>query len=207
MLGLLAPTLIAFVAAWASGGALRDIFSTRVRGWPLILAAFAVELLLYNPPLDAQPWALVVGPLIWVVTRLVLLYVAVLNWRTPGVLRWAWLLMALGVGLNTVVVVLNGGHMPQSVEAAASIRGARAYEFDTTRLHNIVPLGPDTKLAWLSDVIPEPAWLPRANVLSIGDVLLALGMAAWVFLASRPGVSWSETPLHGDARPPGRRPI
>jgi hypothetical protein len=174
------------------------------------VVAFAVELVLYNPPVDAQPWALVVGPWIWVATRMVLLYVAVLNWRTPGPLRWAWLVMALGVGLNTLVVVLNGGHMPQSVEAAASIWGARAYDVDTTRLHNTAPLGPDTRLAWLSDVIAEPAWLPRANVLSIGDVLLALGMASWVFLAARQrvsGVSWSGPPLHGDARPPGRWPI
>jgi len=34
-------------------------------------------------------------------------------------------------------------------------------------------------------LIAEPSWLPRPNVLSIGDVLLAFGMAGWVFGVAR----------------------
>jgi Family of unknown function (DUF5317) len=46
-------------------------------------------------------------------------------------------------------------------------------------------MGPDTWLAWLGDIFPEPAWLPRANVVSIGDLVLATGIAAWVFSTLR----------------------
>jgi hypothetical protein len=39
----------------------------------------------------------------------------------------------------------------------------------------------DSRLPWLGDILPLPSWLPRANVLSIGDVVLALGVGGWIF--------------------------
>jgi hypothetical protein len=41
---------------------------------------------------------------------------------------------------------------------------------------------PNTQLNWLGDLIPEPAWLPKNNVISIGDLLLGSGLAWWAFL-------------------------
>jgi hypothetical protein len=46
-------------------------------------------------------------------------------------------------------------------------------------LHNVAPIGPTTRLAWLGDVIAQPAWLPKANVVSIGDMLLSIALAWW----------------------------
>jgi diguanylate cyclase (GGDEF)-like protein len=109
--------------------------------------------------------------------------------------RPGWALAALGVGLNTVAIVANQGHMPQSPEAAAAVWGAAYVHPDTYagRLENVSWMGPDTLLPWLCDVLPLPRWLPRANVLSVGDVLLAVGVAVWIF-----GV------LHARGRAPGR---
>src|SRR5437870_13720002 len=113
MLGLLAPTLIAILAARAFGGSLRGLWHTQVRGWPAIVLAFAVELVLYSPPIDVQPWALVLGPWLWLATKLVLLWVVVLNARSGT--RWPWLLAGLGLALNTLAIAANAGHMPQSI--------------------------------------------------------------------------------------------
>src|SRR5438552_1428423 len=206
MLGLLAPTLVAIGAACALGGTLRNLLYIRVRGWPAIVVAFAIELVLYNPPVDGQAWANAVGPWLWVATKLVLLGVVLLNARDAAQ-RWPWLVVGAGLALNTLVIVSNGGFMPQSVDAAAAVWGQRT--LDPARLHNVMPIGPQTQLVWLADVLPEPRWLPRANVLSVGDLLLAAGVAAWAFVATKPtirfsidslGISWSEAPLHGDAR-------
>jgi hypothetical protein len=109
------------------------------------------------------------------------------NARTDRAARWTWLVMTVGIGLNAIVIVANGGHMPQSVEAAVAVWGPRHASPDALpgRLQNIAVLGPDSRLPWLADVITEPSWFPRPNVLSIGDVLLAFGMAGWVFKATR----------------------
>ena len=79
MLGLLAPTFVAVVAALVLRGSLRRLLITRVRWWPAVLVAFAVELVLYNPPVNGQGWAVQVGPWIWLATKLVLFAVLARN--------------------------------------------------------------------------------------------------------------------------------
>jgi len=175
---LLAPTLTALLVALACGGSARGLVSSGLKAWPLIPAAFAIELVLYNPPINSQPWAMVVGPWLWLLAQLVFFGVLVANAR----LAWPWRIAAFGVGLNTLVIALNGGHMPQSPEAALAVWGAS--HIDPSRLQNVAAIGVGTRLAWLADVIPEPGWLPRRNVVSVGDLLLALGVASWAFSAA-----------------------
>lgn len=183
MLGLIAPILVALAAAVALGRSPRQLLEHSLRGWPALVVAFAVELTLYNPPVNTQAWAMQVGPGLWIGCRLVILAVLVANgWRHDSDLVWPWRLASVGVGLNTLVVCLNGGHMPQSIDAALAVWGTS--HIDPTRLQNVVPMGPDTRLAWLGDTLAEPAWLPRPNVVSLGDVLLAIGVAAWIFSAT-----------------------
>jgi hypothetical protein len=183
MLGLLAPTLIGVVAALACGGSLHSLFARGIRGWPAIIAAFAAELVLYNPPANGQPWALQIGPWVWLIAQLVFLAALVTNgWLSCGGPRWPWRLAALGVASNALVIALNGGHMPQSTEAALAVWGGS--DIDPSRLQNVARMGVDTRLAWLGDIFPEPAWLPRRNVVSPGDILLALGIASWVFVGA-----------------------
>ena len=181
MLGLLAPTLIAFAAALLLGGSPRGLLSRGIRGWPAIVAGFAVELILYNPPVNTQPWAMQVGPWIWLATRLVFVGVLVANaWPASDRSVWPWWLAGLGLGLNTLVIAVNDGHMPQSVEAAITVWGAS--HVDPSRLQNVAPLAAESRLPWLADVLAEPKWLPRPTVVSVGDLLLALGVASWVFI-------------------------
>jgi uncharacterized protein DUF5317 len=208
MLGLLAPTLLALVAALACGGSLRSLSSSRIRAWPAVLAAFATELLIFNPPLDGQPWAMSIGPWVWLVARLVLLSALIANSGQAWPLRVA----ALGLGLNTLVIVLNGGHMPQAPEAALAAWGAS--HIDPGRLENVVAFDAHTRLAWLGDVLVEPDWLPRRNIVSIGDLLLSAGIAWWAFSSARPSfaslrrriVSRVAPSIYGEARSQRRHP-
>jgi hypothetical protein len=183
MIGLLLPTLVATLASLLLGGTLGGCLRVRLAWWPLLLGTFGLELVLYNPPVDHQAWALVAGPWIWVASKLVMLAVLARNAQRDGPRRPAWLTILLGVGLNTLAVVVNGGHMPQSMDAAAAVWGADYVRADTYsgRLENVIWMQPGTPLAWLCDILPQPAWLPRPNVVSIGDVTLALGVAMWMF--------------------------
>jgi Family of unknown function (DUF5317) len=201
MIGLLFPSLLATLSGLVAGGSLAGWRRVHLAWWPLLVGAFLVELVLYDPPLNQQPWALEFGPWVWVLARLVMLAVCLRNARTPGGWSTAWLIVALGLSLNGAVIVANAGHMPQSPSAAALVWGD-AYvqpERYVGQLENVVWMTPKTPLAWLGDILPEPRWFPHANVMSIGDVLLALGMAAWAFNVTRatqdalprPGRPWS----------------
>jgi uncharacterized protein DUF5317 len=184
MLGLLALALIGIPLAFAAGGTLRSWTRVRIHWAPLLLAAFAAELILYNAPVDRQPWALTWGPLVWMGSKVAMLAVFLRNarerrnaWISP------WLIAAIGIALNTVVIGFNGGFMPQSLAAREAVWGNAGGELwdQPGRLYNIAPMTDDTRLPLLADILPEPRWFVRPNVVSVGDLLLALGVCAWVF--------------------------
>lgn len=187
MIGLLLPTLFAALASVLLGGTLRGCLRVRVAWWPVLIGCFGLELVLYSPPVNQQDWALVAGPWLWVASKLVMLAVLARNAQANPSTRLSWLVIVTGVGLNTLAVVANGGHMPQSVEAAAAVWGAEYVRPDTysRQLENVAWMGPSASLWWLCDILPQPRWLPRANVVSVGDVALALGVASWVFAITR----------------------
>jgi hypothetical protein len=191
MIGLLLPTLVAALARLLLGGTLGGCLRARLAWWPLLLGPFALELVLYNPPLDQQAWALVAGPWIWVASKFVMLAALGRNAQRDQACRLAWLTILVGVGLNTLAVLVNGGHMPQSMDAAAAVWGQDYVRADTYsgRLENVAWMQPTTPLAWLCDILAEPRWLPRPNVVSIGDVTLALGVGMWILAMTRPAGS------------------
>jgi Family of unknown function (DUF5317) len=179
MIGLVAPLLIATASALALGGSLDAWSQQRVRWWPLALAALGVQLPLYSPPFDTWPAVVAAGPLLGFVTMALVVVVLVRN--ATGPVRLACLLAALGITLNLAVMLANGGWMPRAEELVSllgdgGIQGAGQPDLVAT---NTAPMDSATRLAWLADWIAQPSWLPMANLVSIGDLLLSAG-AAWL---------------------------
>ena len=93
-------------------------------------------------------------------------------------------LVALGLLANALVVGLNGA-MPVS-EHAAGRAGVSTQDLLTGEDGRHELAGEGTRLPWLADVVPVP--LPwRPEVVSIGDVLVAAGLAQLVVLGMRGG--------------------
>jgi hypothetical protein len=187
---LLSPALAALVVAALANRSLAALTRHRIAAWPLGLAAFGLELALTSTPLGRHPFGLTWGSPLWVGALLSMALVLARNaWVSPRGVRWAWSLAAIGVLLNVAVVVANDGHMPQSQQARIAA-GASAERVAGLAAEpgwrNVAPMTDQSRLAWLGDVVPEPAWLPLHNVMSLGDVLLASGIAAVLFLATTP---------------------
>ena len=182
MFGLLLPLLIGSTIGALRSRSLAGLERARVAWWPLAMASLGVQLVLFNPPIDRQPWAISWGPWIWVGCLFAMLAVLVRNTLRDGPQRKAWCLAALGVAANLAVVVTNSGAMPQSAEARLAARG-RPLIVDgaAAQLRNVAPAGPETRLGWLGDVIPQPAWMPLANVVSVGDLLMTAALAWWAY--------------------------
>ena len=101
-------------------------------------------------------------------------FIAVLrNLALPGVP-----LIAIGAGCNLAAIVANGGWMPAAPAALGSIGGLGA-----GHTNSIVVGAP--ALPPLTDLFALPAWLPLANVFSVGDVLIGIGVAVTIALAMR----------------------
>jgi hypothetical protein len=87
----------------------------------------------------------------------------------------ASVLLAVGAAANTAVIAANGG-MPVDSSALASV-GRANLDVSNGFLYKHIPLDIGTRLAFLADRIPIPL---ERNVISIGDAVMAAGIALWV---------------------------
>ncbi len=183
---LLLPPLLALVAAVLRGGSLRALAALPLRGGGVLLAALAVQIALYLPPLRASALVAQVGGALYVVS-LGLALVGALRNRGLGPSVWV---ATLGLALNATVIVANGGYMPVSAAALRAVGGVQGVHAiaDARVFTNTHLAGPTTRLAPLSDVIPVRLAGGTGNVYSVGDVLLAAGIAALVYRATRPPI-------------------
>lgn len=172
---------------------------------PLVVGRWPARLLLRRWRLPVLVWAALVLQVVALeVAALrdlapalhVLTYVAAgaflwLNRDAPGAL-----VVGAGAVSNGVTILLNGGTLPASEQAAALAGLDYGEGFSNSAVLD------DPVLPWLGDVFAWPAPLPLANTFSVGDVLIVVGVgiAAWTGtrrLGRRPG------PCGRRARGPG----
>lgn len=178
---LIVAALVGFVAGLVTGGDLRRLGDLRLR-WPvLVMVALAIkELGVWGPLAQSRVWA----PVLYSVSLALLIAWALWHVRRlPGV----WV-VALGMAMNLLVVLVNGGHMPVAPDLAH--RGPRQL-VEQGYLGQYVLEGPGTRLAFLDDRIQLP-WLigrllPQAY--SVGDLVMSAGLFAVTLLAThgKPG--------------------
>jgi hypothetical protein len=179
MLVVAAPAVLAVLVGLTCGGSLAGWNGLRLRWWMVGAVSLGVQLVLFNPPLDEQPWALAWGPWLFAVTLVGVALVLLRNAAMTPLARTPLRIAALGVVLNLLVIGANGGYMPRSIEASAAVGRPVDTIADGQRVANVGVLSDSTRLPWLGDVLPEPQWLPLSNVLSVGDLLLMAGLAWW----------------------------
>lgn len=112
-----------------------------------------------------------------ILSQVALIFLFFLNRHLPGAK-----LFALGIILNTTVMLANGGWMPVTPETYHYVHPERTVEVQTKppNSKNIILPRAETNLWLLSDIIHVP--LPwRRNAVSIGDLLLILGVAQFIF--------------------------
>jgi len=116
------------------------------------------------------------GPALYVASTVAVVATLLRNLGQP------WFpLVALGAGLNLLAIVANGGVMPADPAALAA---AGLLDRSNAAFSNTAAM-PHAAFALLGDNLATPSWLPFANVLSIGDLLIGLGAAAWLATTMR----------------------
>ena len=175
---LIAGILVGLLLGLRAGGRLDNLGNIQLR-WPLLLVAavivrFGTEALL-NAGVDIVE--MLRAPLL--ATGFVLLLIGLwVNRFYPGLS-----VTFVGVLLNGLVIVLNGGYMPiwaTSLEAAGLTP-----EDVTSALHIIVPGEASdffVRALVLGDIIPIPIPVIQ-NVASLGDLFLTAGLAFFLFAA------------------------
>ncbi len=154
------------------GGRFEGLARTRLH-WPwLALVGLFVQVVLFSPPVTERIGEL--GPPIYITSTFAVLVFVLRNLSVPG-----FLLVAAGAASNLVAILANGGYMPASPEALATAGAGGTERYSNSRALSEPALKP------LTDVFALPSAVPFANVFSIGDVLIAVGIAVTIVAAMR----------------------
>jgi hypothetical protein len=166
---------IGILAGYLIGGRLERLGSVRLRWVPLALIGLAVQVVLFTEPFGTWPAGVV--PAFYQASTAMVLIAVLRNLAVPGVA-----IIAVGAACNLAAIVANGGWMPADPAALDSVGG-----LPPGASNSIVVAEP--VLRPLTDLFALPAWLPLANVFSVGDILIGVGVAATIALGMRRGAS------------------
>jgi hypothetical protein len=155
--------------------------------WALLLQIVVIEMVSNGPPAILKSMHvlsyLMAAAFLW------------LNRRVPGLL-----LVGLGAASNGITIAINGGTLPARPGA---LRTA-GIDLVADQFVNSGALA-HPHLWFLGDVFAIPASWPLANVFSVGDVLIVLGVAvaSWCICGTFWTPPWNAAANgHGPLRPP-----
>jgi len=169
-----------------AGGRLLKLADLQVRGIPLLLAALLAQILITDVATNAPGAVLSAAHIATYVAAAVVIW---LNRRLPGLA-----ILGAGAGLNAAVIALNGGTLPASASALRSAGIDTGGDFANS---GVVA---HPRLGFLGDTMATPAWLPFRNVISVGDIVILLGLFVLVHVmcGSRIGVLLSQFTQRAD---------
>ncbi|MFO8060600.1 MAG: DUF5317 domain-containing protein [Bacillota bacterium] len=183
--------LLSLVVGWILRGSIRNLASLELRRFELMLAGFAIQMLLSRAPALGWEFLIYWGFPLLVASYVILLFVLWENRHLPGMS-----LISAGAACNLAVIACNGG-MPVS-RAALAVTGQEGLvpvlESGTSVIH--VLMSQDTVLAFLGDNIPTPGWFPLRTVVSPGDLIMMLGIL-WLVPRAMLGPAVKKELSHG----------
>ena len=184
--GLLAGTLL--------GGSLANLEQLSLRLAWLVPIALGLQIVAFSPVGHGLPSVVVV-------TMHITSYGLLLACVAANLRRLPVVCLGVGVFCNAITIVVNGGYMPAS-RAALRLAGLPV----AAQPHNnSVLAGSGAHLAFMGDVFAVPHAVPLANIFSVGDILIAIGLAWLVAAGMRQSAASAGQPV-AVGPSPSRRP-
>ena len=168
------PTLISVIIAKLRGGRFKNLENVHIRAWYLLILSALIQGILslfkYSNIYNINYFIVNYKTVIIGITYLLMIITAILNINKNYIK-----VFLIGIILNLIVIVGNGGHMPVSLEGIKGINQETILperEFDIKH----VAVNKDTKFVYLADIILIPRPYPLPKILSLGDIFLMIGV-------------------------------
>jgi hypothetical protein len=186
MLWLVTVLFLSMAIAILRGGRLSNLGDIHLRLWWLLPLGFGLQIAARYAPNPG------LGVTLILFSYVPLIILVLLNKERPGL----WL-AGFGVLMNFSVIALNGG-MPVLSEAAEVASGFAPGDPVIAESYKHVVLNRDSLLPFLADVIPIRV-LNIGQVLSLGDVFLAVGLGRFIEFELRRPVRWFKRGARAEA--------
>jgi len=175
---------LSMIVALLRRGDIRRIGHLNLRNTWLMFAPGVCIALLYTKYIPGMAFVGKLSSAAHILAYFLVLIVVWTNRRLPGML-----LIGAGAALNFIVITANGGQMPVSPTAAERVGLRDVLEHRNNVRH--ASIDRNTRLRPLSDVIAIPSVtkrprLPLPAVISVGDVVLSVGLFVLIQQAACP---------------------
>ncbi|MFD1737884.1 DUF5317 domain-containing protein [Bacillus salitolerans] len=166
---------LAILFAYLRAKSFDHLWEVKIKAPYLILSCFVLQLIamyLYDYSAFTKWFSLFIAA-----SYLLLSIGALINKHLPG-----FILFSVGMFLNFLVIIINGGRMPVSSKALEAANLSHYIEILESGYRKHQLINEHTMLPFLGDVIP--LHLPYAlfdKVISIGDVIITFGMCIFFF--------------------------
>lgn len=167
--------VLGIIIGLVRNGSLRNISITKIRGWFLILLALVLQVITFIFPNISIVQSY--EKQFYIVTAVLIILTLIINLDKKGI----WIIL-IGALLNYVVVFINGFKMPVYFEGLKLAGLDHMVEgIKNGEIINYMSL--DKVTNWTKHfgkyiVIPKP--YPMAKVISIGDIIMSLGIVLFI---------------------------
>lgn len=171
----LEAVLLGLLVGWLMGGRSLSVGTFEFKGWVLIVIGFLLQML--PMLLGRMSWMSHNGHVIGFVTMILVFFIVVLNINKRGF----WL-VAIGAALNLMAMAFHGLKMPVLL---SGLKKAGHLELLESITNNAVLnyMGIESLARWsdyLGKVIVLPNFYPLAQVITIGDLLMSVGLFLFI---------------------------
>jgi hypothetical protein len=153
-------------------GRLEGLAELRFRWIPVFLAGLVAQLILFSAPVVERIGE--AGVPFYVASTAMVLVALGANWRITGVP-----IVLAGAACNFAAIIANGGYMPAGAGALVALGKSVGTDYTNSAALAHPNLEP------LTDVFAMPQWVPGANIFSLGDVLIGIGVVFVIVAAMR----------------------
>jgi hypothetical protein len=178
---ILYAVVIGLILGLVVGGRPAGLAAIHFRwGWLAVLG-FAIQVVLFSAPVTEHIGSL--GVPIYVGSTALVLAALLRNLSITGLA-----VVAVGAFSNMAAIATNGGYMPADPGALAALGRAPETVYSNSSVVAHPALQP------LTDIFAIPHGIPFANVFSVGDVLIGLGVVVAIVVAMKRAPSGPESP-------------
>ena len=163
--------ILSIIIGLLRGGELEKISHISIKGVHFFAAALSLRGLIWISELLDITILLSSSSFFIAISYFLLVFVSIRNIKLPG-----FSYTTLGVLLNSFVILVNGGKMPVLInqQIAQHMNTAALPGQEQNIIHTL--MGSETLFAFLGDVIPLPGPFPDNSILSVGDILIFIGL-------------------------------
>lgn len=176
--------ILGTLIGWLRKGRLKHLSRLNLEGWPLILVAVLIQAAIWVDFTTSFQYLNSFYPFLYILSFILLVMFFFIQGSQPG-----FVIIGLGILLNTLVIAANEGMMPVDSTNLPSYVFEELASGEKSPFHT--PIDEDTRLEQLGDRIAVP--YDRSRLLSIGDIVLAAGAVVLIqqnMVKMRPERRW-----------------